>query len=98
MKKIKKFLELIKFQYNSIWNTLHYYRMIRKAKFKKWASRNKHSIFFVIPFSKTTLGVIDQTQRRDYNRMALKEGLRKLSHNDLIRGSYYCTGQIINLK
>ena len=98
MKKVlNKIVEFAKFQYNSIWNTLHYKRMIFNANFKHWCSRNKYEVFFVIPFTKTSLGVISQNQRKQYNNFALKNGLKKFTHNELIKASYYTTGKIITL-
>jgi hypothetical protein len=95
MKKLKNW---IIFQYNSIWNTLHWNRMKFKAHFKKWCSKNKFEVFFIVPATKKSLCVISQNQRRDYNKIALKQGLKKLTHNELIKACYYCTGQIITLK
>lgn len=90
-KPLNNIIDSIKFQYNSIWNTLHWMRMKRKAKFKKWCSRNKYEIFFVVPFTKTSLGVINSQQRQDYNKQSMKHGFKRLTHNQLIKAAYYCT-------
>ena len=72
--------------------------MVLKANFKHWSSKNKHELFFVVPFGKNKLGVISQHQRDYYNKMAMKHGFKRLSHNELIKASYYCTGKIVKLK
>lgn len=97
MKKLKQLLAWIVFEFNSILNTINWNKAILKCHFKKWCSRNPYEIFFILPFTKTTLGVISQNQRKDYNKHAMKQGFKKLSHNELIKNSYYCTGKIITL-
>lgn len=97
-KQLNILIKWIAFQYNSIWNTVHWNRMIFKANFKKWCSRNEYEIFFVLPFTKISLGIINAQQRQDYNKQCMKQGLRRLSHNNLIKSCYYCTGKIITLK
>lgn len=72
--------------------------MILKAHFLKWSSKNKYELFFVVPFTKTSLGVISQNDRKNYNNYAMKKGLKTLTHNELIKASYYCTGSLIKLK
>lgn len=86
MKKIKQW---IIFQFNTLWNSIHFWMKKREAnKLHKLTGKQ----YFVVPASKTSLMVIDNSYVKWHNKIASKtKGMKKITHPQLLRDCYYKT-------
>ncbi len=88
-KALADVLDWIVFQYNSYLNTYNWRRMIRRAH--RWKRKYKRE-FFVIPISKTRLGVTDGRYPLNKKWLVKLRGKdKRLKYSRLIKLSYYNT-------
>lgn len=74
------------FQYNSIWNYFHFRYMKKQAeKMHKLTGKQ----YFVVPKTKTSCMVVDNTFIKAYNQNVPKN--KRITHVDLLRMCYYKT-------
>lgn len=78
----------IVFLFNTIWNNLHFRYMKNKAeKLHKLTGKQ----YFVVPKTKTSCMVVDNTFIKIYNQNASKMKVKKITYPDLLRMCYYKT-------
>ena len=87
---MKRILKTIKdwfvFNYNSVWNHFHFKNMKRKAdKMHKLTGKQ----YFVVPKTKTSCMVVDNSFIKAYNRNMPKN--KRITHIDLLRMCDYKT-------
>ena len=87
MKLLKKLLNTLKFEFNSLLNSYNFWKAKRKAiKLHKLNGKRYH----VVPASNTTLVVVNNDYIKRYNK-AIKNKRKKINISDLIKMSYYST-------
>ena len=85
----KKFKDWIVFQFNTLWNTFHFWQKRREADRMHILTGKQ---YFVVPKDRTSLMVVNNDYIGWYNRMASKaNGVKKITHPDLLRMCYYKT-------
>lgn len=83
---MKKLFKAMEFEFNSIFNTITWKRTVKKAiRLKKKHKKD----YFVVPKSKTKLGIIDGIY--PFNKLFLKNGYKRLRYRDLKKQSYFNT-------
>ena len=84
---MKKILQAIKFEYNSIINSFKFWKVKREAN-KKHKLTGKR--YHVVPFDDKTLGVVDNSFIKAYNK-TVKGKQNKITIDKLLKMSYYST-------
>jgi len=84
---MKQFKTWIIFEYNTIHNYISFWYAKRKAnRLHKLTGKRYH----VVPKTKTSLMVVDNTYINHYNKCVKAKG-KQININDLLRMSYYST-------
>lgn len=74
------------FQFNTWWNTYHFWSKKREAeRLHKLTGKQ----YFIVPKTKTSLMVVDNTFIKYYNKNAPKG--KRITHPDLLKMCYYKT-------
>lgn len=84
---MKKIIAFIKYQYNSIYNTISFwYYKIEANRLHKLTGKRYH----IIPNNKNRLTIVDNTFINQYNKNVKGKG-KKITINELLKWSYYST-------
>jgi len=85
---MKRFKQWLIFQYNTIWNSIHFWMKKREAdKLHKLTGKQ----YFIVPRTKTSLMVVNNDYIKWYNQQASKHKQKKITHPQLLEMCFYKT-------